>query len=90
LRHHSRRPLGVLLGAALLSVAGDGITQVGVRDKLHSVLVLGTAESAFATGALGLPAATVIFGGVYLLVTVIPAVFPLYRQMSETARQPVI
>jgi MFS family permease len=30
LRHLSSRPLGVLLGAALLSVAGDGITEVGV------------------------------------------------------------
>jgi MFS family permease len=41
------------------------------------------------TDALGLRAATVIFGGVYLLVTLIPAVFPLYRQMSEPARPPV-
>jgi hypothetical protein len=30
LRHYPRRPLGVLLVAALLSVAGDGVTQVGV------------------------------------------------------------
>jgi MFS family permease len=30
LRHRPPRPLGVLLGAALLSVAGDGITEVGV------------------------------------------------------------
>lgn len=38
--------------------------------------------------SLGLPAATAIFGGVYLLVTLVPAVFPLYRQMSDRARQP--
>jgi MFS family permease len=38
--------------------------------------------------SLGLPAATAVFGGVYLLVTLVPAVFPLYRQMSDRARQP--
>lgn len=38
--------------------------------------------------SLGLPATIAIFGGVYLLLTLIPAVFPLYRQMSGPARQP--
>lgn len=38
--------------------------------------------------SLGLPATTAIFGGTYLLVTLIPAVFPLYRQMSEQASRP--
>jgi MFS family permease len=36
--------------------------------------------------SLGLQATTVIFGGVYLLLTLIPVVFPLYRQMSDQAR----
>jgi MFS family permease len=38
---------------------------------------------------LGLPAATAIFGGVYLLVTLVPAGFPLYRRMSDTVREPI-
>lgn len=38
--------------------------------------------------SLGLPAATALFGGIYLLVTLIPAVFPLYKQMSEPALRP--
>lgn len=37
---------------------------------------------------LGLSTATALFGGVYLVVTLIPAMFPLYRQMSEPTRQP--
>jgi hypothetical protein len=36
--------------------------------------------------SLGLQATTAIFGGVYLLLTLIPVVFPLYRQMSDQAR----
>jgi MFS family permease len=32
--------------------------------------------------SLGLAATTAIFGGVYLLLTLIPAAFPVYRQMS--------
>jgi MFS family permease len=32
--------------------------------------------------SLGLPAATAMFGGVYLLLTLVPVAFPLYRQMS--------
>jgi MFS family permease len=36
--------------------------------------------------SLGLQVTTAIFGGVYLLLTLIPAVFPLYRQMSDQAR----
>ena len=47
---------------------------------------------ALAAGALvdslGLFATTAIFGGVYLVVTLVPAVFPLYRQMSEPGRDP--
>jgi len=35
--------------------------------------------------SLGLPSTTAIFGGTYLLVTLIPAALPLYRQMSEQA-----
>lgn len=42
------------------------------------------------TDSLGLPATTAIFGGIYFLVTLVPAVFPLYRQMSEPAGQPSI
>jgi MFS family permease len=38
--------------------------------------------------SIGLFATTAIFGGVYLLVTLVPAVFPLYRQMSEQGRDP--
>lgn len=48
-----------------------------------------TPFGALAAGALidslGLSATIAIFGGSYLLVTLIPAVFPLYRQMSERA-----
>jgi len=50
----------LLLGITLLTLAAQGLDQgwstvilpVDVRDKLHSVLVLGTAESVFAIGAL--------------------------------------
>ena len=50
----------LLLGITALTLIGQGLDQgwsgvilpVDVRDKLHSVLVLGTAESAFAIGAL--------------------------------------
>jgi MFS family permease len=50
----------LLLGITLLTLVAQGLDQgwstvilpVDVRDKLHSVLVLGTAESAFAAGAL--------------------------------------
>ena len=58
LRLVSATPL--LLGLAVLTLLAQGLDQgwtgvilpVDVRDKLHSVLVLGTAESAFAVGAL--------------------------------------
>jgi predicted MFS family arabinose efflux permease len=36
------------------------------------------------TGSLGLAAATAVFGGVYLLVTLVPVAFPLYRQMTDS------
>ena len=50
----------LLLGITALTLIAQGLDQgwsgvilpVDVRDKLHSVLVLGTAESAFAVGAL--------------------------------------
>jgi MFS family permease len=58
IRHVMATPL--LLGITLLTLVAQGLDQgwsavilpVDVRDKLHSVLVLGTAESAFAAGAL--------------------------------------
>ena len=146
------RPFGVLLSATLLSVAGDGITEVGVpwlvllttgsagkagivalcaglpatagslaggtlvdRAGPRTVSVVSdvaccaavgaipalqlagvlrfwelcalTAVTALAagalTGSLGLAAATAVFGGVYLLVTLVPVAFPLYRQMTD-------
>lgn len=87
----------LLLGITLLTLAAQGLDQgwsavilpVDVRDKMHSVLALGAAESAFAAGALigagslGLAAATAVFGGIYLLVTLVPVAFPLYRQMTD-------
>jgi predicted MFS family arabinose efflux permease len=46
-----------------------------------------TPFGALAAGALidsiGLTTTTAVFGGVYLAVTLIPAVFPLYKKMSE-------
>ena len=53
--------------------------------------LLATPFGALAAGtlvdSLGLAATTAIFGGVYLALTLVPAIFPLYRQMSEPARR---
>jgi hypothetical protein len=38
--------------------------------------------------SLGLSTATALFGGIYLAVTLIPAVFPLYKQMSAPTLRP--
>jgi MFS family permease len=49
--------------------------------------LIATPFGALAAGALidtlGLSVATALFGGIYLVVTLIPAVLPLYRQMNE-------
>lgn len=63
-----------------------------VIGTMTAAALVATPFGALAAGtlidALGLAATTAIFGGIYLVVTLIPAVFPLYRQMSETVRQP--
>ena len=88
------RPFGVLLSATLLSVAGDGITYQLAPEHMRGRAVgtmtatalaatpFGALAAGALTGSLGLAAATAAFGGVYLLVTLVPVAFPLYRQMT--------
>ena len=72
------------------------LTPESMRGKtigtMTATALVATPFGALAAGALidslGLRAATALFGGVYLVVTLIPAVFPLYKQMSEPIRQP--
>lgn len=55
---------------------------VGAIPALQLAGVRALAAGAL-TGSLGLAAATAIFGGVYLLVTLVPVAFPLYWQMTD-------
>jgi MFS family permease len=63
-----------------------------VIGTMAATALVATPLGALAAGtlidSLGLAATTVIFGGIYLAVTLIPAVFPLYKQMSEPALRP--
>jgi MFS family permease len=63
-----------------------------VIGTMTGTALAATPLGALAAGALidsvGLTATTAIFGGVYLLLTLIPAIYPLFRQMSEHGRVP--
>jgi MFS family permease len=58
-----------------------------VIGSMTAITLLTTPFGGLAAGALigslGLAATTAVFGGSYLIVTLIPAVVPLYRQISD-------
>jgi MFS family permease len=72
------------------------LTPESTRGKaigtMTATTLVATPFGALAAGtlidSLGLSTATELFGGIYLAVTLIPAVFPLYKQMSAPTLRP--
>jgi MFS family permease len=79
-------PLNPIAGNVIYQLAPEPM-RGRVIGSMTAVTLLATPFGALAAGvligALGLTATTILFGGIYLVVTLVPAVFPLYRQLSD-------
>lgn len=79
-------PLNPIATSIMYQVTPESMRGSAV-GTMTSTGLLATPFGALAAGALiksiGLSTTTFLFGGIYLVVTLLPAVLPVYRQMSE-------
>jgi len=79
-------PIGPITSSITYQLAPEHMRGRAVGTMTATALAatpFGALAAGALTGSLGLAAATAVFGGVYLLVTLVPVAFPLYRQMTD-------
>jgi MFS family permease len=79
-------PIGPITSSITYQLAPEHMRGRAVGTMTATALAatpFGALTAGALTGSLGLAAATAVFGGVYLLVTLVPVAFPLYRQMTD-------
>ncbi|MDH6108593.1 hypothetical protein P3T36_005495 [Kitasatospora sp. MAP12-15] len=90
-----RRPFAAVLAANVVSVTGNALTAMGVSEELRSrvlsattastltITPLGGLAAGFLVDSVGLFTTMLTFGGVYLLATLSPVIFPVWRQLDS-------